>query len=106
MRRPRLVAEARADCNLMAALGAPAAQHRCARLGLHPGKEPVGLRAVAAVRVKGTLRHLTSTPCSIFWHYNSLQVYPKFARCPKESHRAPAKKRLYRYHKHRLSRKQ
>jgi hypothetical protein len=83
MSRRQLVAEARADCNLMAAFGAPAAQHRCARLGLHPGKEPVGLRAVSAVRLKGTLRHLTSTPCSIFLALQQSLSIPEVRAMPK-----------------------
>jgi hypothetical protein len=53
----KLVAETRADGNLMTALGAAAAQNCCACLRLHPGEEAVGLGAVAAVRLKGTLRH-------------------------------------------------
>ena len=55
--RSELVAEACADGNLMTALRATAAQHCGARLGLHAGKKAVGLRAVAAVGLKGTLRH-------------------------------------------------
>ena len=54
-----LVAEAGAHGNLVAALGTPAAQHRRACLGLHPGKKPMGLRAMAAVRLEGSLRHFT-----------------------------------------------
>ena len=41
----------------MAALGATAAKNGCARLGLHAGEEAVGLGAVAAVGLEGTLRH-------------------------------------------------
>ena len=41
----------------MTALGAATAQHSCSRLGLHAGKKAVGLGAVAAVGLKGTLRH-------------------------------------------------
>jgi len=55
----RLVAEAGADGDLVASLGTPAIEHGCARLGLHPGEEPVGLGAVAAIGLEGTLRHLT-----------------------------------------------
>ena len=54
-----LVAVSSANGNLVTAFGAAAAQHGCARLGLHAGKKPVGLRAVATVWLKGTLRHLT-----------------------------------------------
>ena len=43
----------------MTPFGASAAKHGCTGLGLHAGKKPVGLRPVAAVRLKGTLRHLT-----------------------------------------------
>jgi hypothetical protein len=57
MKKDLGVAETRADSDLVASLGTPATEHGCARLGLHPGKEPVGLRAVAAVRLEGTLRH-------------------------------------------------
>jgi hypothetical protein len=52
-----LVAEAGADGDLMTALGAAAIKNGGARLRLHAGKEAVGLGAVAAVRLKGTLRH-------------------------------------------------
>src|SRR2546429_484621 len=37
--------------------GAADAEHEHGRLGLHSGKEAVGLGPVAAVRLKGTLRH-------------------------------------------------
>jgi hypothetical protein len=57
----RLVAETGADGDLMTALGATAAQYGCTGLGLHTGKKPVGLRAVAAVRLKGALRHGTDS---------------------------------------------
>src|ERR1700730_13141621 len=53
----RLVAETGADGTLVPALGATAAEHSGPRLGLHAGKEAVGLGAVAAVGLKGTLRH-------------------------------------------------
>ena len=53
----RLVAETGADGDLVTALRAAAAQHIGAGLSLHPRKEAVGLRAMAAVRLKGTLRH-------------------------------------------------
>ena len=51
------VAEAGADGDLVTALGATAAENGGTRLGLHAGKEAVGLGAVAAVGLKGTLRH-------------------------------------------------
>ena len=60
LRKQNLIAEARTDRNLMPALGAPPAQHGSPCLGLHAGQKPVGLRAMAAVRLKGTLRHFTS----------------------------------------------
>jgi hypothetical protein len=41
----------------MTALGAAAVKNGGSRLRLHAGKEAVGLGAVAAVRLKGTLRH-------------------------------------------------
>jgi hypothetical protein len=53
----KLVAEACADGDLVTALGATAAQNGCTSLGLHTGKEAVGLCPVAAVWLKGTLRH-------------------------------------------------
>ena len=52
-----LVAEAGADGDLVTALGATAAEHCGTCLGLHAGKEAVSLGAVAAVGLKGTLRH-------------------------------------------------
>ena len=77
-----VVAEARADGDLVASFGTPAAEHGCARLGLHPGKEPVGLRAVAAVRLEGTLRHLTRLLLNLFALCNSPSVYLKTLRDP------------------------
>jgi hypothetical protein len=41
----------------MTALRATAAEHCGTGLGLHAGKEAVGLRAVATVGLKSTLRH-------------------------------------------------
>src|SRR6266702_2922103 len=76
-RRAKLVAEAGAHGDLVASLGTPAAQHRCACLGLHPGKEPVGLRAVASVWLEGTLRHLIPLLLNFFAGCNSLSVYLK-----------------------------
>jgi hypothetical protein len=52
-----LVAETGADGDLVTALGSAAAENGGTGLCLHPGEEPVSLRAVAAVRLKGTLRH-------------------------------------------------
>ena len=52
-----LVAETGADGNLVTALGAAAVENGGARLGLHAREEAVGLGAVAAVGLKGTLRH-------------------------------------------------
>jgi hypothetical protein len=43
----------------MTALGAAAIQDGGASLGLHAGEKAVGLGAVAAVGLKGTLRHGT-----------------------------------------------
>jgi hypothetical protein len=56
-RRTNLVAEACGDCDLVAALGAAAAKYGSACLGLHAREESVGLGAVAAVWLEGTLRH-------------------------------------------------
>jgi hypothetical protein len=55
--RVGLVAEASADGDLVTALGATAAEDCGTCLGLHASEEAVGLGAVAAVRLKGTLRH-------------------------------------------------
>src|SRR5215831_6566540 len=55
----RLVAVACAHRDLMTALRTTAAQNGSSGLGLHAAKEPVGLRAAAAVGLKRTLRHST-----------------------------------------------
>jgi hypothetical protein len=55
--KDELVAVTCADGDLMTALGAAAAENGCTSLGLHAGEEAVGLGAVAAVGLKGTLRH-------------------------------------------------
>src|ERR1035437_2575396 len=76
--RRLVVAETGADGDLVASFGTPAAQHGCARLGLHAGKKPVGLRAVTAVGLEGTLRHLTRLLLNLFFAVcNSLSVYLK-----------------------------
>src|SRR5947208_3250271 len=62
-----LVAVAGADGDLMTALGAAAAQHGRTRFGLHAGQKPVGLRAVATVRLESTLRHLTRLLLNLFF---------------------------------------
>jgi hypothetical protein len=56
-RGDELVAVTGADGDLVTALGATTAEDGCASLGLHAREEAVGLGAVAAVRLKGTLRH-------------------------------------------------
>ena len=53
----KLVAETSADGDLVTALSATAAEHCGTCLGLHAGKEAVSLGAVAAIGLKGTLRH-------------------------------------------------
>jgi hypothetical protein len=58
--KKQLVAETGAHGDLVAALGAAAAQHGGAGLGLHTAKKTVGLRAVAAVGLERTLRHGTA----------------------------------------------
>jgi hypothetical protein len=63
----------------VASLGTPAAEHRCARLGFHPGKEPVGLRAVTAVWLKGTLRHLNRLLLNLFAVYATVSQYTRRA---------------------------
>jgi hypothetical protein len=55
--RYELVAETGADGDLVTALGAAAIENGGTSLGLHAGEEAVGLGAVAAVGLKGTLRH-------------------------------------------------
>jgi hypothetical protein len=52
-----LVAETGADGDLVTALGATTAEDGGAGLGLHAREEAVGLGAVTAVGLKGTLRH-------------------------------------------------
>jgi hypothetical protein len=52
-----LVAETGADGDLMTALGATAVKNGGTRLGLHARKKAVGLGAMAAIGLKGTLRH-------------------------------------------------
>jgi hypothetical protein len=56
-RGEELVAEASADGDLMTAFGAAAAEDGGACLGLHAREEAVGLGAVTAIGLKGTLRH-------------------------------------------------
>lgn len=54
---PELVAVACADGDLVTALCTAAIQDGSTGLGLHAGKKPVGLRAMAAVWLKSTLGH-------------------------------------------------
>jgi hypothetical protein len=70
-----LVAETSAHGNLVTTLGTAAAQYGCARLGLHPGKKPVGLRAVAAVWLEGTLRHLIRLLLNLIAVYATVSQY-------------------------------
>jgi hypothetical protein len=81
----RLVAETSADRDLVAALGTAAAEYGRARLGLHAGKKPVGFRAVAAVGLEGTLRHLNRLLLNFFAVCNSLSVYLKAFMIPKRT---------------------
>ena len=85
----KLVAEASAHGDLVASLGTPAAQHSCARLGLHPGQKPVGLRAMAAVWLEGTLRHWVRLLLNLVesCNGNSLSVYRGLRAAAKESGR-------------------
>jgi hypothetical protein len=53
----RLVAETGADSDLVTALGTAAIEDGGTCLGLHAGEKAVGLGAVAAVGLEGTLRH-------------------------------------------------
>src|SRR5437764_10152895 len=81
-RGQRLVAETGADGDLVAALGATAAEHSGAGLGLHAGKKAVGLGPVAAIGLKSTLRHgkkllrQETTPAQTFGDSSNLRVYP------------------------------
>ena len=77
-----VVAEAGADGDLVAALGTATAEYGRTRLGLHAGKKPVGLRAVAAVGLEGTLRHLTRLLLNLFAVCNSPPVYLKVFAIP------------------------
>jgi hypothetical protein len=52
-----LVAETGADGDLVTALGATTVKNSGARLGLHARKKAVGLGAMAAIGLEGTLRH-------------------------------------------------
>ena len=56
----RLLTEAGLHRHPLAALGAPARDHRLAALGLHPGTKSVRLRAVTSVRLECPLGHETS----------------------------------------------
>ena len=83
----KLVAEASAHGDLVASLGTPAAQHSCARLGLHPGQKPVGLRAMAAVWLEGTLRHLIPLLLNFLRIATVSQYTSKSLRVPRELQR-------------------
>lgn len=50
-----------ADRELLAAPRPAARQHRAAVLGLHAGAEPVSLRTVTIIRLKGAFRHCSSS---------------------------------------------
>ena len=50
-----------ADSELLAAPRPAARKHRAAVLGLHARAEPVGLRAVTIIRLKGAFRHCSSS---------------------------------------------
>jgi hypothetical protein len=87
--RGLVVAETGADGDLVAALSAPTAQHGCARLGLHAGKKPVGLRAVAAVGLESTLRHWTGLLLNLsLLRYATVIQYtlcPRYSQSGKQS---------------------
>jgi hypothetical protein len=55
----RLVAEAGGDGDLVAALGATAAEHSSASLGGHANEEAMNLGATAAIGLEGALGHLS-----------------------------------------------
>jgi hypothetical protein len=50
-----------ADSEFLAAPRPAARQHRAAVLGLHAGAEPVSLRTVTVIRLKGAFRHFSSS---------------------------------------------
>jgi hypothetical protein len=52
-----LIAVAGTDGNAFAALGTAAGKYGCSGLGLHSGQKAVGLRPMAAVRLKCALGH-------------------------------------------------
>ena len=62
--KAKLVAETGADGDLVTALGTATAEDGGTSLGLHAGKEAVGLGAVATVGLKGTLWHGTLYSCA------------------------------------------
>ena len=70
-----LVAVSSTDGDLVTAFGAAAAEHGCARLGLHAAKKPVGLRAVATVWLEGTLRHLTRLLLNLSLRFATVSQY-------------------------------
>lgn len=74
-----LVAVTSAYSNFVTPLGASAAKHSCAGLGLHAGKKPVGLRPVAAVWLEGTLRHLTRLLLNLSLRFATVSQYTRNA---------------------------
>ena len=79
-RQALVVAETGTHGNLVASLGTPAAQHGCTRLGLHAGQKPVCLRAMAAVRLKGALRHIVKLLLNLFCGLQQSFSIPQRAR--------------------------
>ena len=57
-----LIAVSGTDGNAFAALGAAAGKYGCPGFGLHSGQKAVGLRSMAAVRLKCALWHDAALP--------------------------------------------
>ena len=81
--REELVAVTRADGDLVTALGSAAAEHSGTRFGLHTRQKTMSFSAVAAVGLKGTLRHVGLLLLSFFACRNSFSVYLMSGLIPK-----------------------
>ena len=79
----RLVAEACGDSDLVAALGAAAAEDSSTSLGSHADQESVDLAATAAVGLKGAFRHRCSLSGLRRWKMKWFSWRPKNLRRPK-----------------------
>jgi hypothetical protein len=78
----RLVAEACGDGDLVAALGAAAAEDSGAGLGGHAYEETVDLAATTAVRLKGALGHdVRPVSEDVCWPYVAVAVGGEMSGC-------------------------